>query len=152
MVRSFQIKPIVSSVITLHVHAMKVPAHHSTERSVPHRLAQFPRTSRCSQALREPESASTTASKQEVNPMICLKHMAGSRKWRSAVACFVQMRSVKLQSLPPRVDVGEANVFWAAVREAAPGDAADAETYLQEIRHRARAHRRPTGWWTEIAR
>ena len=55
------------------------------------------------------------------------------------VACFAQLRSVKLHSLPPRVEVGEANAFWAAVRKAAPGNE-DAETYLQKIVHRAKAH------------
>ena len=69
--------------------------------------------------------------------------MAGSRKrrgalvfalwWASVVACFTQLRSVKLHSLPPRVDVGEASVFWAAVQKAARWNETDAETLLGKI-------------------
>ena len=75
--------------------------------------------------------------------------MVGSRKWRGAlvfalwwasvVACFAPLRSVKLRSLPPRVDMGEANIFWAAVQKAVSGNE-DAETYLQKIVHQAKAH------------
>ena len=51
--------------------------------------------------------------------------------WASVVACFTQLRSVKLHSL--RVDVGEANVFWAAVQKAARWNETDAETLLGKI-------------------
>ena len=49
------------------------------------------------------------------------------------VACFTQLRSVKLHSLPPRVDVGEASVFWAAVQKAARWNETDAETLLGKV-------------------
>ena len=110
--------------------------------------------------LTDPASAST-ASKQEVNRMVCFcltlfckpcdstNHMAGSRKWRGAlvfalwwasVACFAPLRAVKLRSLPPRVGVGEANIFWAAVQKAAGSNETDVQTYMKSSVALARSH------------
>ena len=40
---------------------------------------------------------------------------------------------MKLRGLPPRVDAGGTNSFWAAVQKAASRNETDAQTYLESI-------------------
>ena len=82
--------------------------------------------------------------------MACLRKWRGALAcalWASVAACFLATgttrhppRSVKLRGLPPRVDAGDANVFWAAVQKAAGSNETDVQTYMKSSVALARSH------------
>ena len=47
---------------------------------------------------------------------------------------------MKLRGLPPRVDAGATNVFWAAVQKAAARNGTDVQTYMKSLVALARGH------------
>ena len=82
--------------------------------------------------------------------MACLRKWRGALAcalWASVAACFLATgttrhppRSVKLRGLPPRVDAGDANVFWAAVQKAAARNGTDVQTYMKSLVALARGY------------
>ena len=82
--------------------------------------------------------------------MACFRKRRGALAcalWASVAACFLATgttrhppRSVKLRGLPPRVEVGDANVFWAAVQKAAGSNNTDVQIYMKNSVALARSH------------